>query len=120
MAEGGAGWRDIVRDAIAVRAAETRKKSSSASQTANISRVGFSVDAHPYLVRAAERRGMSISGYIRRATMAIVAMDLGLDPVDIFAVDTPLAPPGMSGRWHSSRDLDGELYGHWKVKPDDS
>jgi len=116
----GDGWRDIARDAVAARAAEARKNSPSGSQTANISRVGFSVEAHPYLVRAAKQRGMSISGYIRRATMALVAMDLGIDPVEIFEVDTPLTPPGMAGRWHSTQDLDGELFGQWKVRPDES
>lgn len=114
----GDGWRDIVRDAVATRAAEARKRSSSGSQTAHISRVGFSVAAHPFLVRAAKARGMSISGYIRRATMAVVAMDLGIDPIEIFAVDTPLTPPGMNGRWCSTLDLDGELFGRWEVRPD--
>lgn len=112
------GWRDIVRDAVAARAADARKNSNSGSQTANISRVGFSVEAHPYLVRAAKARGMSVSGYIRRATMAHVAMDLGIDPLEIFAVDTPLTPPGMNGRWQSTQDLDGELFGRWEVRPD--
>lgn len=109
------GWRDIVRDAVAARAAEARKRSRGASQTAHISRVGFSVEAHPFLVRAAHLRGMSISGYIRRATMTLVAKDLGIDPKEIFAVDTPLTPPGKAGRWHSTRDLDGELFGRWEV-----
>lgn len=114
------GWRDIVRDAVAARAAEARKNSTRGSQTAHISRVGFSTEAHPYLVRAAKARGMSVSGYIRRATMALVAMDLGIDPIEIFAVDTPLTPPGGAGRWHSTQDLDGELFGRWEVRPDGS
>lgn len=116
----GDGWRDIVKDAVAARAAEARKRSAGASQTAHISRVGFSVEAHPYLVRAAHQRGMSISGYIRRATMALAAMDLGIAPTEIFEKDTPLTPPGMAGRWHSTRDLDGELFGRWEVRPDGS
>lgn len=115
---GGDGWRDMIRDSVAARAAEARKRSTRGSQTTNISRVGFSVDAQPYLVRAARARGMSVSGYIRRATMAVVAMDLGIDPLEIFAVDTPLTPPGMNGRWQSTLDLDGELFGRWEVRPD--
>lgn len=116
----GDGWRDIIRDGVAARAADARKNSPGGSQTQHISRVGFSVDAHPYLVRAAQARGMSISGFIRRATMAVVAADLGIDPEEIFLLDTPVTPPGLSGRWQSTRDLDGELFGQWRFRPDDS
>ncbi|AWN04640.1 ribbon-helix-helix DNA binding domain protein [Microbacterium phage Rudy] len=117
---GGDGWRDIVRDAVAARAADARKNSRNGSQTAHISRVGFTIAAHAYLVRAARARGMSISSYIRRATMAVVAMDLRIEPTEIFAVDAAITPPGKNGRWQSTRDLDGDLFGQWKVRPDDS
>jgi len=111
----GASWRDMVKDQVAVKAAETREKHNGASQTANISRVGFSVNVHPHLVRAAKRRGISISGYIRRATLAVVAMDLGFKATDLFDSDTLVTPPG--GRGAPSKDLDGTLYGRWEVVP---
>ena len=111
----GNGWRDIVRDGVATKAADARKRSARRSPDKQPSRIGFSVEAHPFLVRAANLRGMSISGYIRRATMTIVAQDLGMDPKEIFAVDMPLTPRGMNGRWQSTLDLDGELFGRWEV-----
>lgn len=115
---GGAAWRDLIRDQMAVRAAEVRETSGGASHAMAISRVGFARAVQPYLVLAAQRRGISIAGYIRRATMAVVAMDLGIDPVEIFEQDMAIAPLGKGGM-HSSKDLDGELYGRWEVRPDE-
>lgn len=112
------GWRDMVKDAVAAKGAETATKHRGASGTANISRVGFSRLAHPFLVRAARKRGISISGYIRRATMAVVAVDLGIDPRKIFEVDTGITPLGRIGS-APSKDLDGELYGPWRFRVDD-
>jgi hypothetical protein len=109
-----ADWRTLVSDSVAARAAETRSRNRGASDTAHISRVGFSVDAHPFLVRAAKARGISISGYIRRATLAHVAADLGMDPLDLFALDAAITPIGRRGA-PPSRDLDGILYGDWGV-----
>lgn len=120
-ARGGAGWRDIVRDQVAVRAKEAREKSPGSSATIRLSRVHFSVDVHPYLVRAAQQRGISISGYIRRATMARVAADLGIDPIELYEKDSAITPLGQGGSpRHPDRDLDGEKYGRWEVGCDDS
>jgi hypothetical protein len=109
----------VVRDAVAARAAETAAHHRGASQYAHISRVGLSVEAHPFLVEAARKRGISISGYIRRATMALVAMDLGLQATDLFEKDIAITPIGRRGA-PPSRDIDGALYGRWEVQPGDS
>jgi len=114
---GGADWRSIIADQVAVQAAETRDRSPGSSATQRLTRVAFSLEAHPYLLRAAQLRGISLSGYVRRATMAHVALDLGLDPIDLFRVDSAIAPIGVGGsRWHAERDLDGTLYGRWEVE----
>lgn len=114
---GGADWRSVIMDQVAVRAAGVRERNPGASDVAHISRVGFSVDAHRFLIQAARRRGISISGYIRRATLAVVAMDLGLEATDLFELDVAIAPVGRRGK--PSRDLDGQLYGYWEVRPDE-
>jgi hypothetical protein len=106
----------VVRDAVAARAAETASRHRAASQYAHVSRVGLSVAAHSFLVEAARKRGISISGYIRRATLALVAMDLGLEATDLFEKDIAITPIGRRGA-PPSRDIDGALYGRWEVQP---
>lgn len=115
----GDGWKQQVKDSVAVKAAETVARHSGSSAVAHISRVGISTKAHPFLVRAARARGISISGYIRRATLAMVALDLGLEATDLFELDVAIAPIGRTGE-KPSRDLDGALYGRWEVQRDDS
>ena len=118
---GGADWKSMIRDQVAVTSAEAREKSNGTSAAQRLTRVGFSLAVHPYLLRAARQRGISLSGYVRRATMAHVALDLGLDPVDLFKLDAAIAPISRGGdRWRPDRDLDGELYGRWEVRRDDS
>lgn len=112
------GWRELMRDQLNVTAEERIARQRDHGKAISISRVGFAAAVQPLLVAAAQRRGISIAGYIRRATMAFVAHDLGLDPVDIFEQD--MAPsPYARGGMHSSKDLDGELFGQWKVAPDE-
>lgn len=115
----GADWRTTIRDQAAVNAAKARENGSG-SHLANISRVGFSVDVHPWVVRAARQRGISIAGYIRRSTLAMVALDLGVELRDLLERDVAPAPFGeRTNRWApGDRDLDGEKYGHWEVQPD--
>ncbi len=117
---GGADWRSIIADQAAVAAADVRQRRTT-STTQRITRVGFSLDVHPFLLRAAQARGISLSGYVRRATMAHVALDLGLDPIELFKMDLGLAPLGKGGdRWQSDKDLDGEKYGTWEVGRSDA
>ncbi|QNJ55517.1 ribbon-helix-helix DNA binding domain protein [Microbacterium phage Phinky] len=118
---GGANWRDITKDAVAARAAESVKNSHGSVRNSVSSRVSFSPRVIPFLVRAAERRGISIAGYIRRSVMAHVAMDLGLDPIELFKLDLAIGPTGRGGATKMTNlDLDGARYGQWKVRPDES
>lgn len=109
------GWRDLVRDQLEVSKAQARK--STTGSPVAVSRVGFAPAVQPFLVAAAKRRGISIAGYIRRATMAFVARDLGLDPIQLFELDLAPAPYGKGGS-DAIRDLDGTVFGSWKVHPD--
>lgn len=115
----GADWRTIVTDQMAVNAAKARQNPG-ASNVANISRVGFGVDAHPYVVRAARARGISIAGYIRRSTLAMVSIDLGIELRDLLERDIAPAPFGQrTNRWQpGDHDLDGERFGRFEVLPD--
>jgi hypothetical protein len=112
-------WRDLLADQARARSHDTQKRSRGASDSAHISRVGYSAAVHPYIVRAARQRGISISGYIRRASLALAAMDLGLEVVDLFGLDAAVTPIGRIGA-KPSKDLDGTLYGRWEVMPRDA
>lgn len=113
----GADWRSIIADRVAVAAADTRANSTGTSADQRFTRVAFSLAAHPYLLRAARARGISLSGYTRRATLARVADDLGMDPQQLFLLDNAIAPFGKGGNGghHREFDLDGTLYGRWEV-----
>ena len=111
----GDSFRQVIMDGVAAKAAETARKNRGASDHANISRVGFGAEAHPYIVRAAKKRNISISGYIRRATAAMAALDLGIDPREIFEKDVGITPIGRIGA-PPSKDLDGILYGLWDIE----
>ena len=99
--------KESIRDAIAQTQVEVAP-----SGTANV-QVQFGADLRPFLTEAARRRGISLSGYMRRAAFAFVAADLGADPRDLFAMDLPLkygpAPDD------TDRDIDGERFGRWEV-----
>lgn len=114
----GAGWRDIAKDGVAAKVAESEAKNRNGAIYAHVSRVGYSPDVHRFLVDAAKARGISIAGYIRRATLAHVALDLGLEATDLFQLDNSISPLGVGGpgRSRGILDLDGELWGRWEVE----
>ena len=108
----GDGWKQVVSDAVTARAAATAAKHRGASDKNRISRVGFAIAAHLLLVRAAAKRTISLSGYIRRATMAQVAKDLGIPQREAFEADAGITPIGRTGS-KPTKDLDGKIYGRW-------
>jgi hypothetical protein len=66
------------------------------------------------LAYAAERRGMSLSGYARRAIMAFVCRDLGLDWFEIMA-DEPRIRRADTRRYSDSIPP-GAAYGPWEIE----
>jgi hypothetical protein len=77
-------------------------------------RARIALSAAPIVVRAAAERGMSVSAYIRRATLAFAAFDQGLDLSDILA-DEPATrlkseAPGME------REDGGRGHGQWVIR----
>ncbi len=78
------------------------------------------------LVKAAAARGMSMSGYARRALCAFLAHDLGMDFAEVCALVPKPAPAGqvawgrLSGEAHPGKHPgrwadDGLGYGTWEV-----
>lgn len=112
----GAGWRDVVRDAVTTRAAEVATRNRAASDKIRISRVGFAPLVHPFVVRAARQRNISLAGYIRRATLALAAMDLGMEVEELLELDAAVTMFGNGGA-KPSKDLDGKRHGLWRVRP---
>lgn len=110
--------RKMELDMIEVKA-ERARTSRGASHHQNVSRVGFSPLIQPILVRAARRRGISIAGYIRRATLAIIAIDLGIPVEELIEKDIRAASFGNRMNPWSKPGMEIEAqYGSWKVRPD--
>jgi len=65
------------------------------------------------LALAADRRGMSLSGYARRAIMAFVCRDLGLPWFDMMA-DEPRIRRADTRRYSDSIPP-GAAYGPWEI-----
>lgn len=107
---GNDGWRQVISDAVTARAAASAANSPGTSAGQRMSRVAFSPEANHFLVRAANARGITLSGYVRRATMVQIALDLGIDPQVLFELDAPIRRKGYA---KGVRDLDGTLFGLW-------
>lgn len=107
-------WHEIVRDQLANRGQEfASRKRKNAGRGLFVSRVGFSGLLRPYLVKAAERRGITVAGYIRRAVSGFIAMDLDMEVTDLFEIDAAIKPWGEP----TDRDLEQKRWGRWEVKP---
>lgn len=71
------------------------------------------------LSMAAEKRGMSIGSYARRAIGARIAADLHLPFADVMAFCPSVAPNGVAGTGNHTRQRtydDGTGYGDWGVE----
>lgn len=71
---------------------------------------------HVGLLReASKRRGISVSGYARRAIMAFVCHDLELDYYTVHADEAPVQVYGIRGR-PARTEARGRGFGAWIVK----
>jgi hypothetical protein len=61
---------------------------------------------------AAQRRGTSPTGYIRRAMLAFIAHDLGIPFRTVVGSDPRFSPPGAR---HPIHDPEGKLGGPWEI-----
>lgn len=117
-ARSGGTWRDMIMDQVRAKAHETRKNTVDTGSRYRLTRIGIAIPAHSYLLQAARKRGISVSGYARRAILAHVALDLGLKATDLFELDSFVQPFAGGTPNSGERDLDGKLYGRWEVRAD--
>lgn len=66
----------------------------------------------PLVTAAAEMRGCSLTSYVRRATFAMIAHDLGLEVSGLTALDPRVGPKGASTVYS---DPGGTMYGPWRI-----
>lgn len=66
-----------------------------------------------YLRRAAQERGISMSGYVRRALAVFIARDLGMSYEELCALNRKPLAFGDVGRRGLAQQDDGEGFGDW-------
>ena len=100
-------WKDRVDAALA--GVET----SPAWDRGNTKLVASFRSPAPSLVReAAARRGVTVSGFVRRATLAMVAQTLGMDYLDVVAADPTIQ---LAGEYFPAPDPSGRIGGPWEI-----
>lgn len=110
-----AGWQQRAVHGVGVTSGERERKKKVLTVGAN---VPWQFKA--LISMAAKRRGISISGYVRRALAAFVASDLEMSYEDVLREFPYPAPSGASGAQWVHNDLtpqdfdNGEGYGDWR------
>jgi hypothetical protein len=129
-AGGRPGWQDRITGAVDAneRAKADRRGAGMRNWPARLTMVS-DIEFRRLLRQAADARGMSATGYARRATAAFVASDLGLDFSSVCALLPKPSPPegtmkGLPKEEHPLRHPgrwvdDGIGHGSWRVCPDD-
>lgn len=74
----------------------------------------FRPELYSLVKRAAEKRGMSMSSYVRRSAMAFVCFDLGLDWRETMAGDRGAAKIGKS--YVEGGETGGDGFGPWRIE----
>lgn len=65
----------------------------------------------PLLVRAAKKRGVPLAVYYRRAVLAFVAYDLGIDFLELAQFEPAIAADGLT-----PRKFGGKGFGKWRIR----
>lgn len=69
-------------------------------------------EVHKMLVKRARERRISPASYVRRATMAMLAVDLGIPFSDLLALD----PRMTRETGYAVTDPDGTAFGPWEIE----
>lgn len=101
-----ADWKELTLDALEMKPAPTSPGWGL--------RLRFDMDDRVLLDQVAKMRGMSQSAYARRAIVAFIVHDLGLDWYEHNQNEIPIAPYG--GRGYHSMSMDGQGYGDWEIQ----
>jgi hypothetical protein len=109
-----ADWRETILDKVEVKARERRNRNGKIRDAKLVMNVGMGFARA--LNEAAERRGISRVGYLRRAVAAFLAADLGV-PFESIARECPAPTPFTRERaWVTGTgDDDGRGFGTWVV-----
>lgn len=108
------GWRERALARVAERA-QIAKRRNGKGRT-NGMYLLFDDGLRPLLDEAAKRRNISLTGYGRRAMIAMIAYDLGMDIEDVAQFAAVPAGYGESGGGRLSRTSDnGRGMGPWII-----
>ena len=107
------GWQQKALDRVIGR----QRTSKRHSQRRNAFCLYFDDPFRVLLDAAAHRRGMSLSGYARRAIAAMIAHDLGLAPSDVMRhAPRPTEYRALAGHGRTTKtEDDGKGYGPWRI-----
>lgn len=123
-ADGGReGWEDRVKTKIHEQTAAQKAKQRRYWDSSLV--IWFQLPWRTLVRQAADRRGMSVSGYIRRATSAYIARDLGLSMEEVVEHTPHPAPRGSVMRETGDKHPlargrlkdDGTGFGDWPLPP---
>jgi hypothetical protein len=117
-----AGWADQSKPGWQQRALERVKARQKGAKRHTERRNGmtlyFDDPFRVLLDAAAERRGMSLAGYCRRAVAAMIAYDLALTSAEVMthtSRPTEYRAEAGAGRAKRTND-DGKGFGPWKIE----
>lgn len=108
------GWQKRALERVIAR----QRKSQRHTERRNGMSLYFDDGFRVLLDAAAERRGMSLAGYCRRAVGAMIAHDLGLPVAEVLqhtSVPVEYRAEAGAGRMKKTRD-DGKGFGPWKIE----
>lgn len=97
-------WREVILDELDAQPAGRA-----------VATVGLAYPPHwsPLLIAAAEKRGLSLSAYVRRAAFAFVVSDLGLDWIELMRDEPRIRQLGEFSA--DPERAEGFGYGAWKI-----
>lgn len=103
------GWRDRLRADVRRTATKGKRRSQAASRL----NIELTKGVLPLLLAASRRRGVSPTGYIRRAMLSFIAHDLNRPFEEVLAHDPRFSPIGSR---HPVADPEGKLGGSWEIE----
>lgn len=110
---GDPNWMANAMDRVAIRQKRTKRHAERKSGVLAV----YDPPFQNYFDEAAQRRGMSLAGYARRALAAMIAHDLGV-PLEEVAKHMPrpteYRAEGGTGR-HVRTEDDGKGFGEWQI-----
>ena len=115
------GWADRDEDPNWMENALARVRARQKQSRRNEGRrsgmyVSFDDPLRPLLDEAAQRRGMGITAYARRAIAAFIARDLGIPFMEVVRHTPKPQPPGTKSATGVRTIDDGQGYGAWLIQ----